>query len=60
MKKKTGGSFCISWGRYGGFYIYNNYTIRICLGWLAFTYFPDDIDEIFNLFSIKNKKWKIK
>ena len=39
-------SFIISIGRYGGFYFYNGYTKRICLGWIAFTFIPDDIDNV--------------
>lgn len=38
----------ISIGKYGGFYIHNGFTKRICLGWIAFTYIPKDIDDIFN------------
>lgn len=40
-----GGTFMISWGRYGGFYFKNH---RLCLGWIAFTYLNDDIDNIFD------------
>jgi hypothetical protein len=38
------GTVSVSWGSYGGFYVYSGYTKRMCLGWLAITYFPDDID----------------
>lgn len=38
----------MSWGNYGGFYFHNKYTKRLCLGWVAFTFIPDDIDEILN------------
>lgn len=37
-------SFAISFGTYGGFYIHRGYTFRVCLGWVAFTVFPFDID----------------
>lgn len=40
------GSFCISWGKYGGFYMFRGYTKRLCLGWIAFTYIPDEIDDL--------------
>lgn len=40
------GTFCISWGDYGGFYFYRGYTSRLCLGWIAFTYLPLEIDDI--------------
>lgn len=38
------GSIVFSWGGYGGFYITNKFTKRICLGWIAFTYIPLDFD----------------
>lgn len=34
-------TFMISIGQYGGFYWIGG---RICLGWVAFTYLPFDID----------------
>jgi len=43
-----GGTISISWGSYGGFYTTSGYTKRICLGWVAFTYYPDDIDVYLN------------
>ena len=43
---KRGGTLSLSWGRYGGFYWKKGYTIRLCLGWVAITYFPEDLDEI--------------
>lgn len=39
-------SLIISIGRYGGFYLLNGYTKRICLGWLAITLVFADIDDI--------------
>jgi len=44
--KKKGFSITISFGKYGGFYNFSGYGKRICLGWLAITYYPEDIDEI--------------
>lgn len=38
-------TFSISIGRWGGIYWHCGYTIRLCLGWVAFTYFPFDIDD---------------
>ena len=38
----------ITFGRYGGFYIYWGYTKRICLGWMAITLFPFDLDDYFS------------
>lgn len=41
-------TFSISIGRWGGFYWHRDYTARLCLGWVAFTFFPFDIDDHFN------------
>lgn len=38
-------TFSISIGRWGGFYWHHDFTTRLCLGWVAFTFFPFDIDE---------------
>jgi hypothetical protein len=43
---KRGGTLSISWGKYGGFYWRRGYTTRLCLGWIALTYFREDLDEI--------------
>lgn len=40
------GTIVINWGKYGGFYFNKGYTIRLCLGWVAITYFPYDLDEV--------------
>lgn len=41
-------SFIISFGKYGGFYYQgSSASQRLCLGWMALTYFNRDIDEIF-------------
>jgi len=39
-------SFVISFGKFGGFYLFWGYTKRVCLGWVAFTFFPLDIDPV--------------
>jgi hypothetical protein len=39
-------SFIVNFGRYGGFYFYRGYGIRLCLGWVAFTILPGDFDEL--------------
>jgi hypothetical protein len=44
MNTHVGGSFVISWGRYGGFYWSHDYCTRLCLGWIAFTFYPFDFD----------------
>ena len=43
---KSGGTILLSWGKYGGFYFYSGYTKRLCLGYIAITYFPIEIDDI--------------
>lgn len=35
----------INIGKYGGFYILNKTSFRICLGWIAFTLMPVDMDD---------------
>lgn len=39
-------TIAFSVGKYGGFYAYRGYTTRLCLGWFAVTFFPDDIDDL--------------
>ncbi len=40
-------SFIVSFGKYGGFYFRRDYATRLCLGWLALTFLPCDIDDAF-------------
>ncbi len=42
------GSLILSIGSYGGFYIRRHKTFRICLGWVALTVIPFDIDAVFH------------
>lgn len=42
------GSLVLSWGKYGGFYFNSDYTVRLCLGWVAITYFPFEVDDLFS------------
>lgn len=53
--KKKGMSICLSFGRFGGFYINRGYSTRICLGFMAITIFPEDIDDILDRLSDKVK-----
>jgi hypothetical protein len=41
-------TIALSIGKYGGFYWNSGYTKRLCLGWVAFTYIPKDLDEVLN------------
>jgi hypothetical protein len=38
-----GGTLALSWGRFGGFYLHSH---RICVGWVAITYVPVEIDRL--------------
>lgn len=50
-------SIVISIGKYGGFYYHNEYTKRICLGWIAITYIPQDFDDmILDICEIQSNK----
>jgi len=48
-------SIMVTIGKYGGFYIHNGYTKRICLGWIALTYMPCDLMGIIGTDNYKNK-----
>lgn len=37
------GTLMFSWGRYGGFCCHSS---RLCLGWVAFTFFPHEVDDV--------------
>lgn len=39
-------SICVSLGAYGGFYFSRGWSWRLCLGWLAVTVFPCDLDRV--------------
>jgi hypothetical protein len=49
--KGRGGAFAVSWGKWGGFYWKRGYTTRLCLGWVALTYFPLDLDVLLRALS---------
>lgn len=40
------GTLALSWGRYGGFYVHRGEMWRVCLGRVALTYVPNEIDEL--------------
>jgi hypothetical protein len=49
------GCIIISIGKWGGIYAYlkkGSYSKRICLGWVALSFFPDDGDDIIELAAI--------
>lgn len=39
-------SFIVSFGEWGGFCLKKGYCKRICLGWVSFTIFPMDFDQL--------------
>lgn len=39
-------TIAFSIGKWGGFYRYWGYTKRVCLGWMAVTFIPADLDEL--------------
>jgi hypothetical protein len=39
-------SFVLSFGRYGGFYFSRGWSTRLCLGWVAITWLPAEIDDL--------------
>jgi hypothetical protein len=41
-------TFMVNFGKWGGVYISRGYSFRVCLGWVAFTVIPRDIDELFD------------
>ena len=42
------GTLALSWGPWGGIYVCRG---RLCLGWLAITYVPVEIDELMEAYS---------
>lgn len=49
------GTFAISWGPSGGFYVRWGYVKRVCLGRVALTYCPDV--EVDSLMEAYVEKW---
>lgn len=47
-------TLALSIGKWGGFYLYAGYTLRLCLGWVAVTIIPDDIDDILGNLEVTN------
>lgn len=46
LREPRRGTLALSWGPWGGFYIYNGYCWRLSLGWVALTYLPVEIDDL--------------
>jgi hypothetical protein len=45
-KRRFGWTLSLSFGGWGGFYFHRDYTIRLCLGWIALTWIPQDLDDL--------------
>lgn len=41
-------TFSITFGKWGGIYFLHDYTTRLCLGWIALTFYPFDMDDLHN------------
>jgi len=48
--------FVISIGKYGGFYWHKGASLRLCLGWVAFTFLPVDGDVMLDM-AMKWAQW---
>lgn len=46
-------TFMLSIGRWGGFYRYRGFGLRLCLGWVALTWLPADIDDLLDALEAK-------
>lgn len=40
------GCLVFTWGRYGGFYVARRRFKRLCLGWLAIDYYPEEVEDL--------------
>ena len=40
------GTLALSWGLWGGFYASGGYGWRLCIGWVALTYLPIELDDM--------------
>lgn len=40
------GTLALSWGPWGGFYARRGFCWRVCLGWVAITFLPVEIDDL--------------
>jgi len=44
--KQMRGTLALSWGAFGGFYVVRGYGWRVCLGWIALTWLPVELDDL--------------
>lgn len=52
------GSVSISVGRNGGVYFRKGVATRLCLWRVAFTYYPFDLDDVFNVLERSQRRIK--
>lgn len=49
------GTLALSWGPWGGFYLNPGYSKRLCIGWLAITYVPVELDDMMEAYATAPK-----
>lgn len=48
---KRVGTLALSWGPWGGFYVTRGFCKRVCLGRLAVTYCPVELDDLMEAYA---------
>lgn len=51
LRKWRSGTLALSWGAWGGFYVNRGFGLRLCLGWLAITALPVDLDDLMEAYA---------
>jgi hypothetical protein len=46
----TDGTLALSWGSWGGFYVHSGFCKRLCLGWVAITFCPVEVDDLMDAY----------
>lgn len=49
--RRRRGTLALSWGAWGGFYFNRGFCPRVCLGWLAITYCPVELDDMMEAYA---------
>lgn len=49
-------TLALSIGKWGGFYLHRGHTLRLCLGWIAVTFIPRDLDELLQKVKVMNEQ----
>lgn len=45
------GTLALSWGPWGGFYVQRGFCRRVCIGRLALTYCPVELDDLMEAYA---------